>query len=363
MNKISSKHFILFILGTSIVSVKTYLSVFINIGGRDTWLASLIAGILFILFLLLIINIYKTTKTSDINEIFFKALPTPIAFIFMFLFLLALFINSVECGAVEANVLHTTLFIDTPVWYALLFFLVPSLFIFTKKIRTVLIFVLICVSVFILNALGFLLLSQPYKDITYLLPVLGSGLNIDFFKTILLILGGLSSFMIAIPFFRFIDKNEHINRHCLYSGTITVVLIVISFVGAITAFGPIRAANIFYPEFVISQRIQIAGFLEFGELFFITQTVIGFFIKYVLSTYSILLILEKHLKNKNIFIGIYTFLVFIFSNFLGINNFYLYNILKYIQIINIIIFIFIPLFIYIIFYFKFNKMKNTSKMN
>ncbi|MBE6055285.1 MAG: spore gernimation protein [Clostridium sartagoforme] len=361
MNKISSKHFILFILGVSIVSIKTYMSVFIDIGGRDTWLSSLLASVIFIGCLLCITNIYKVTNATDINEIFMKALPKPLALFLMFIFILALFINSIESAAVEANVLHTTLFIDTPVWYALIFFITPTLFIFSKKIRTILIFIIISVSVFILNGITFFIFTQSYKDINYLLPVLSSGLSSNFFITAVLVLGGLSSFMIASPFLKFLDKNEHINKHSLYSGIIVSAFIVISFVGVITAFGPSRAANIFYPEFVLSQRIEVAGFLEMGELFFIVQTVIGFFIKYLLSTYSILLLLDKYLKNKPLFIGIYTFIAYALSNFLGVNNFHLYNAMKYIQIINLIAFLIIPLAVFNIYYFKFKRGKLIEK--
>ena len=355
MNKISSKHFILFILGVSIVSLKTYMSIFINIGGRDTWLSSLLAGIIFIAFLLFIIKVYKATNASDINEIFLKALPKPLAYVFLFIFILALLISSIESAAVEANVLHSTLFIDTPVWYALLFFITPSLFIFSKKMRTILIFVLICVSIFILNGVIFFICSQSYKDISYLLPVLGEGISLKFFTSALLILGSLSSFMIATPFIKFINKNEHIAKHSFYSSIIVVVFIIISFVGAITAFGPLRASNIFYPEFVLSQRIELAGFFEFGEIFFITQTVIGFFVKYLLSSYSILLILDKIIKNKPLFIGIYTFITYVLSNFLGMNNYYLYNALNYIQVINLVAFIAIPLITFTIYYLRFKK--------
>lgn len=360
MNKISSKHYILFILGVTIISLKTYLSVFINKGGRDTWLSSLLAGIIFISFLLYIINICKGSNTFDINEIFNKSLPKVISYICIGIFVLGLFINAVEAAAVEANVLHSTLFIDTPVWYALIFFIVPSLFIFTKKLRTILIFVLVSVFIFLINGVAFFLLTQGYKDINNLLPVLGTGLSKNFFSTTLLILGGFSTFMIVAPYLKYIDKNEHIRKHSFYAGIIATAFVVISFVGAITAFGPSRAANIFYPEFVLSQRIELAGFLEFGELFFIIQTVIGFFIKYVLATYSILLILEKYIKRKSIFIGIYVFIVFVCANFLGLNNFYLYDLLKYIQIINLVAFILIPFIVFTLYYIKYKNL-NTKK--
>ncbi|MGG7057990.1 GerAB/ArcD/ProY family transporter [Clostridium nigeriense] len=360
MNKISSKHYILFILGVTIISLKTYLSVFINKGGRDTWLSSLLAGIIFICFLLYIINICKVSNTFDIKEIFNKSLPKVLSYFCIAIFVLGLFINAVESAAVEANVLHSTLFIDTPVWYALIFFIIPSLFIFTKKMRTILIFVLVSVGIFLVNGIAFFLLTQGYTDINNLLPVLGNGLSKNFFSTTLLILGGFSTFMIVAPYLKYIDKNQHIRKHSFYAGIIATAFVVVSFVSAITAFGPSRAANIFYPEFVLGQRIELAGFLEFGELFFIIQTVIGFFVKYILATYSILLILEKYIKRKSIFIGIYVFIVFVCSNFLGLNNFYLYDLLKYIQIINLVAFVLIPFIVFTLYYIKHRNL-NTKK--
>ena len=362
MNKISSKHFMLFILGVSIISLKTYSSIFVSAGGRDTWISSLLAGGIFICFLFYVIKVCRVSNTFNINEVFFNSLPKIASFILLGIFILALFINAIEAAAVEANVLHTTLFIDTPVWYALIFFITPSLFIFNKKIRTILIFVLVSVFIFIINGVLLFVLSQGYKDINNLLPVFAHGIDSSFFITSILILGGFSTFMIAIPFLKFIDKHENLSKHTFYSGAIAIAFIVISFVGVITAFGPLRAANIFYPEFILSQRIELAGFLEFGELFFITQTVVGFFIKYVISSYSILLILDNYLKNKTIFIGIYTFIVFVLSYYLGSNNFFLYDALKYIQIINLIAFLIIPFIVYSLYYIKIrNKNLNSNK--
>lgn len=361
MNKISSKHFILFIIGVALISVKTYPSIFIDIGGRDTWLASLIASIIFVIFLMYIINICVSTKTFDINDIFSRSMPKVLGIILMLIFVLTLFINAIEAAAVEANVLHSTLFLETPVWYALIFFILPSLFIFNKRVRTILIFVIVSVFVIIINGILFFALSQSYKDINNLLPVLGSGVSLGFTISTVLILGGFSSFMIAIPFLKYIDKFENIRRHTLYAAVITSSFIVISMIGVITAFGPLRSANIFYPEFILGQRIEVAGFLEFGELFFIIQTVLGFFIKYVLATYSILLILGKHIKKKRLFIGIYTFIVFILSNFLGMSNYILYDVLKYLQIVNLFSFVLIPLVVFSAYYIKFKNKEKLSK--
>ncbi|QAS60298.1 endospore germination permease [Clostridium septicum] len=360
MNKLSSKHFILFIIGATLISLKTYPSLFISIGGRDTWLCALVASIIFILYVYYIMNICKNTDTYDIKLIFTSSLSKTLGKILLFIFSINLFLSALESAAIEANALHSTFFIESPVWYALIFFLLPSIFLLNKNVRTIVIFVLVGVGSLIINSILFILLTQGYKNMDYVLPVLGNGLNKTFFITIALIIGSLSSFAITIPFMKYMIKNEHIKIHSLYASCISTGLIVVSILGIITSFGPLRSANIFYPEFVLGQRIQIGGFLEFGELFFLYQTVVGFFIKYILSTYGILIIYNKLFSNRKLFTLVYTFLIFVFSTFLGGSNFMLFKLLKYNEITNLIIFFVIPVIIFTIYNIKF---KHRIKAN
>lgn len=365
MNKISSKHFVLFMIGTSIISAKSYLSIFIDIGGRDTWLSALIASIIFILFLNYIIHIFKRSEIFDITQIFKSSLPKFLSTICILLFVITLFFNAIESASVEANIIHSTLFINTPIWYCLVFFLLPSLFIFNKKIRTVLIFILVSVFTLILNGILIIILTQSYKDINNLLPVLGNGFSSGFISSIFLILGSFSTVIISMPFLKYIDRYSKLRKHTLFASFIIIAFIVTSFVGVITAFGPLRAANIFYPEFILCQRIKISGFLEFGELFFIVQSIVGFLVKYILSSYGIIIICDKYIKKRKIFIGIYTFIVFVLSNFLALNNYILQDSLKYLQIINLIVFLLIPSIIFTLYYFKFiyKKTPKTPKIS
>lgn len=352
MNKISSKHFIFFIIGVSFISLKSYPSIFINIGGRDTWLYALIACVLFTAYLIYMIHICKSTDTYDINLIFTSSLSKILGNILLLLFCINLFFTALEAASVEANILHSCIFLETPVWYILIFFLVPSLFLLNKDIKTLLIFILLGVSALIINSIIYLVMTQSYKTMNYVLPVLGAGINGDFFITIALILGSLSTFVVALPFMKYIREFQGIKIHSFYGAAIVSAIVIVSILGVITAFGPLRAANIFYPEYILGQRVEIGGFIEFGEFFFILQIVVGFFIKYVLSSYAIIIIFDKLIKNRKLFIGIYTFLTFVFASFLGRNNFILYDILKYYQIFNLIIFLIIPISTYTIFYFK-----------
>lgn len=361
MNRISSKHFILFIVGVAIISFKTYPSIFINIAGRDTWLSTIIASILFLAILLYLVNIMFKTNSYDINDIFLGSMPKVLSIFSLLLFSITLFLNALESAAIEVNALHSTLFLDTPVWYALCFFLFPTFFIFSKKLRTILIFVLTCTFLLIINDIVFTALSQKYSDLDNLLPVLRNGFSVNLITTSFYILGCFSAFMIVIPYLRYVDDYKSIRKHAFKGGLIVVTMAIIAIIGVITSFGPLRAANIFYPEFVMSQKIEFIDFFESGELFFIIQTVLGFFVKYVLATYSLLVIFHKYIKNKPLFIGIYSFIIFNLAVYTGGNNYYLYYLLRYMQIVNLVGFIIIPLIVFTFYRVRYKKKPAKSE--
>ncbi|EKY24425.1 endospore germination permease [Clostridium celatum] len=355
MNKLSAKHFILFILGVTCISFKTYPSLFIKLGGRDTWVYTLITFFVFLAFAIYLIYVMSSRKTYDINEIFTSGLSKYIGNLFLFLFALGLFLASIEATTVEANVVKTCFFLKTPAWYIIIFFLIPSVILLGKNFKTLLIFIIISVFSLLANTVLLDIIVETYKDVKYVLPVFSGNVASELLNTGLLILGSLSAFVIALPYLKYLTKDDKIKKHSL------IALLIIGFVctyvilGIISTFGPLRAANIFYPEFPQSQRVQIAGFLEFGELFFLYQTVVGFFVKYILCAYGVYLIFEKFIKNRKYFIAIYTILVFIISTLLAGNNYVLFNILKYYQYVNLVLFILIPLIAFIAFNFKFKK--------
>lgn len=359
MNKLSGKHFIFFIIGVAFISLKTYPSIFISLGGRDTWLCALIASLIFVIYTWYITNVCSVTNTYNINHIFTSALGKIFGSIFLIIFSLGILLAALESASVEANTIHSTFFLETPVWYALIFFLAPSVFLLSKNIRTLLIFILISVSSLLLNSIILLLLTQSYITTDYLLPVLASGFNKDLLLTTIEILGAMCSLSIVLPFLKKLTETKSLRKDSVTATLIVAIIVVLSLIEVIAFFGPDRAANIFYPEFVMGQRIQLAGFLEFGELFFLYQTVVGCFIKYILASYAIMLIFDKYVSYKKLFILLYTSVIFVVGTLLGRSNFALYELLKYYQYINVAIFLILPLIVFSIHRFK-NKSINPT---
>ncbi|MCQ2969552.1 MAG: endospore germination permease [Clostridium sp.] len=355
-NKISTKHYIIFIYAVTFVSLKVYCSQFITIGGRDTWVCLIIAFILLIAISTYLLGIIEKRGNYSINNIFTIGLSKTFGNILLFLFAIGLFLSSLEATMVEANCIKTCFFLSTPQWYIILFFLLPSLFLISKKISTVLIFTTINVICFIANCLILNIFSEPYKNTEYILPVFGNNLTIsNYFNCFLLLLGCISSFAISLPYLKHLTKADNLKKHSFIALCIIALYSIYSMIGIISCFGPSRAANLFYPEYTMSQRIKLGGFIDFGELFFLVETVIGLFLKYILSTYGIYIIYKNYIKNHKIFVAAYSIIIFILGSLLSKNNYILFNILKYYNYSNLFFFILIPLIAFTAFLMKSSK--------
>lgn len=355
MGKLSAKHFLLFILGVTFISFKTYSSLFITAGGRDTWIYTIISFVIFFVFAMYLVYIMDSRNSYDLNKIFIIGLSKPIGNVFLFIFSIGLFLAALEAVAVEANAVKTNFFIETPAWYIIIFFILPSFFIIGKKFNTLLTVVIITSGSVLVNLINLSLITEKYKYMEYVTPVLRNGITFDLFNTSLLILGSLSAFVIALPYLKYLAPNSKIKRHSLIALMIVGAICIYTMISIIATFGPLRASNLFYPEFVQSQLVQIGSFLEFGEFFSIYQTVVGLFVKYIIATCGIYILYERFIKNRKVFITIYSIAIFICASFLARNNYVLFYILKYYQYINLIVFIIIPLTAFIGFQINVHK--------
>ena len=112
-NKISTKHYIIFIYAVTFVSLKIYCSQFITIGGRDTWICLIAAFILLIGIATYLLDIIARKGNYNINNIFTIGLSKTMGNILLFLFAIGLFLSSLESASVEANVVKSCFFLET----------------------------------------------------------------------------------------------------------------------------------------------------------------------------------------------------------------------------------------------------------
>lgn len=355
MNKLSSKHYLFFICVVSFIGLRSYSSIFISMGGADTWIAGIIAGIIYLAYLYFIIYVCKKTNTFDIKIIFKGAYPKKIGNIFIFIFALTLFLTSIESTAAQSDSIHSNIFIETPIWYSLLFFIIPAAYLITRRLETLLIVITVTIVLVFSTMFIVELFTFSYQHYTYLLPIMGLGINKEFILCILLILGSFCSTAVTFPFLKYVEKKEKLSKFTLIAGLIIVFISVASVTSAVTTFGPLRASNIYYPEFLRTQRIELQGFIEFGDLLFISKTTCLWFLKYVLCAVAILYLYKDKFSNKRVYAIVYSIIAYICAFFITKNHYIFFDFLKYYQLIALVLLGVMPFITFCIYYYRWNK--------
>lgn len=319
MDKLSSKHLILLIIAVSIISLRSFSSIFISIGGRDTWFLALIASLIMTFFIWIIFKHIIKTSYFDMcrDNIILKAISV-----------ISLFLLCIESATTEAASIHNNYFLNTPSWFCLLFFIISATYVACKSFNSVLITTIVLVIINLIGDIIILILASKYLDLNNLLPIFSSTSTKDKFMCTISILGGLSSIIIIMPYLRLLAHKRSLLSDCILSLLIVGVIITTSFATMIAFLGSTRGGYIFFPEYIEFQRIKIADFIEFGELFFIFRSVCMYFTKYILCLYGLKLILKKTESKNTLFVTLISIAVFIISNYLSNNTYTLFNFLQ-----------------------------------
>lgn len=343
MGNLSSKHLMLFILASTLIGIRSYSSIFINLGGRDTWIFILLATVIILLFLVVTFKIIINCNCYDINLALFSQYPKFIGTTVLLLFCLGLFLLSIESVVVFSSSIHTNYFVKTPIWYCMIFFVACSTYVLFQKFNAIKTLVIITVSLTIIGDIFLLILLVKYLDLHELLPIMKNGMTKSNWLCLLSSIGSLSSAVIVFPYLKYLNKKHALITDSIFSMLICCFFVTTSIVSLISFLGPYRASNIYFPEYIQSQRIQIANFLEFGELFYIFRSVSMWFIKYILCSYGILLLLDKFIKKKGWFISLYSVMIFVISFLICKNQYTTFQFISNLQYILIIPNLLLPL--------------------
>ena len=359
MDKLNTKHFIFIIWGSSIVAMKTYPNVFISKGGRDSWIAVIIASILLLLYFMYLLFVCKKSNCYNMDEIYHKALGKTAGDIFLILFILTLIISLVESSSVEANALHVNMLSDTPTWFFLLFILIPAIYITEKGTRAIIIVTVIGICLIMVAGMNLGILTIKYKKLSFLLPIMADGVTPTFILCILKTLGCYSGIAICIPFLSKLGNKSKIMKYSVIAILVVIQMEIVANIGVLTTFGISRVLSINYPKLIQTQLVSYFSFLEGGEFFVMLQMVGGWFIKYVLALNATLILLKKLSYFNKYCIYIITVFVFIISYFFSAKVIVLYKFLNFYVYMSLVSFFLIPTIIFTIFYFK---TKNKDKV-
>lgn len=355
MEKLTSKHFLLFIVPIVAMSMQAYSSLFIKESKNDTWICTIVAALIFLIFIFCIFTICEKTNGYNFKDVVMTALGSFAGKIYLLIFGITLILSAIESASIESSSIHHSLFLETPTWYILLFFILPAAYCLNKSFNTIVIIILIFVPAIILTESILEVLIHKYKDFRYLLPIFQFGIDKHIILSTLQQIGAFSSFVLLFPLFYKIADKKKVKKYSFTTLSIVFLSLIFLMLGTISFFGATRASNIYFPRFLKAQRIYYGGFIENGEAHVLLQVVTGWFLKYVICITVFLEMFKDKIKSKKMFVSILTIIIFIFSYFLSSNIFRLFKFLKYFQYFNLIVLFIFPIMIYGIYFFKYKK--------
>lgn len=353
MDKLTFKHFFFIMCASSIVSLKTYPGIFMRDAGRDSWVAVIVSGLILIISFDYIIRIWINRKCNNLKEVFELACGKILGKIFLIIFACTLFFTMVECAAVETDVIHFNLFIESPQWYILLFIILPGLFVIKKGKNATMIVIIFAMMISIINGINLYFLTLPYKKYNRLLPIFVNGINFNFFLGVVKSLGLFSSSTIALVYLSEVKKTKKLRRCALISIIFIVQMIIASTNGILATFDIQRANSITFPKLIQTQLISYFGFIASGEFYVIFQVLAGWFAKYIITFFALLNILKElkieKLFNMDILPYSLSGLVYACSFAASYNLLYLFKFLNIYSYACLVNFLVIPIAIFTVF--------------
>lgn len=357
MGKLTSRHFIFFIIAAISTSLVNYTSLFIKIGGRDTWIFTIVSGIIFFLAAAFIFTAISKINYYDFKETCYIVLGKPLGNLYLLIFSITLILICVESASLSASSINVNIFSNTPIWYCLLFFIVTVFLIGKNRFNSILIICIVCMSLVLLINFILGLLNIRYIDYTLLFPMFKDRKISEYILCTLSQLASLSSLAIVLPILKRIDDKVNLKKVSILTILITSIFCAIYVVLLISTLGSLRSANIFYPQYVQTQRIYFGGFVENGNIFVMISSTLSWVLKYLITLFSLYTIWKDRIKKKRNFIALISLIVYVFSYLISKNPYTLFMLLKYYQYILLIVLFICPVILYLIAYFKPQKFK------
>lgn len=364
MKSLNKNYLIPIIIAVPMLSMKTYPTIMTALGGRDTWIAVIVATMLLLLFCLLVIKAFKCNNhDDDLKTIYCTSLGKPLGVLFLTLFAICLILTLIECSSVEANLLHVNILFETPQWYFVIFFILPTLYTVYKGEGAILSVTLIGIPLIMLSGINLSSLLIKYRHARYLFPILKNGFDKNLLMCSLKGFAMYSGFGIIFPIINKIKTKNKLAKPILIGLTILAEIQIFTSIGLLMTFSEKRLTNMYYPRLIQTQLINYFDFIESGEFYVLFQVVGGWFIKYILTFYSLLILLKGTKLDGKYTVYIISAIVFVFSCILSQNTVTLFKILNYYTYISFANFILLPAIVFIIYISKSKrgKPKTLSK--
>ncbi|NLM12725.1 MAG: endospore germination permease [Epulopiscium sp.] len=349
MDRFNTKHLAFVLMGTTIVSLKTYPTVFTRSGGRDTWIAFIISSVVIFFYAWFMFSSFKKTNCYNLHKIYCGAAGKYLGNFFIILYGLTLFLTLLESASVEANSMHTNMLLETPTWYIVLFFVFPAIYTVKKGRAAIMIATIISMILVTLSGINLAILTSKYKHFNYLLPILRNGVTPGLIKSFFQSIGLYGCLSISFPYLEDLDNKKNLVKHELLVMLFIIQIEIVAIVGITVTFDIRYLNTMSYPKLLQTQLVDLAHFLESGEFFVMLQILGGWYIKYVLTFYALMKILHYIKLHDKYVIYTTSLLVLIGALSLSNNLFNLFKYLNYFSYICLFNFVIVPFFMMLIF--------------
>ena len=208
-----------------------------------------------------------------------------------------------------------------------MFFIITVFLIGKNRFNSILIICIVCVSIVLAINLLLALLNIRYIDYTLLLPIFKDRRISEYILCALTQLGSLSSLAIVLPILPRIDDKKNLKKISINTILLTSIFCALCVVILISTLGSLRSANVFYPQFVQTQRIYFGGFVENGNVFVMISSTLSWVVKYLITIFSLYTIWKDRVKYKRNFIALISVIVYAFSYLVAKNPYTLFILL------------------------------------
>lgn len=293
MKFLNTKHMIFVLLGFSVVSFKTYPTIFILLGGRDTWIAMILASLLIVLIIDYLLAVCRAENCYDLWQIYRGAVGKPAGAILMGGLVVTIFLNTAESASLGASTINSHFLPHIPIWVFVIATMLCGIYVITRKGTAVVSTTIITILMICLSGITLAILTQRYKNFNLLLPIFGAGVTAKFWLCVMKLVGGYGCVFLIFPFLQGLSDRRHLIRDSNIAMLIMAEIEVFAMIGNITTFDIDKLGTLIYPKLTQSQMISYFAFLEAGELFVMLQVIAGWFIKYILCHYTLLLLADS----------------------------------------------------------------------
>ncbi len=349
---LNSKYLLFIISGLTIVSVKTYPSLFTLLAGRDTWLAVAIAMFIILSSISFLVFVCQKKNCYSMARIYRFTLGKILGNIMFSMFTVSVLLVLVECSSIEPSAMHDHFLLDESSTIFMLFLIIAGLYIALLGSQAVIATTIIHIIGISLSGMGLFILLARYKNYDYLFPLMANGITGDFILAVIKLIGAFSSITIILPFLSRVSDKENILKYTVLGTLFVAQNQVVSMIGTIATFSLPWLNSMFYPKLLQTQLVSHFDFMEAGELFVLYQLVGGWLIKSILCFFVTIILLRLMGLSQKYYLCLVGAIVFFIAHYLTHNIFLLFYALNYFFYISFINLLLIPLLIYTIFLFK-----------